>query len=76
MFVGWEITWIIKTKNISSTYLANMITGTWAECAKREVEHYYKLRQKKHEVASNIDDPCSGGSKKSIEKRWAENDKN
>ncbi|KAA0037849.1 uncharacterized protein E6C27_scaffold113G00420 [Cucumis melo var. makuwa] len=49
--------------------------GTWVECAKREVEHYYELCRKKHEVASNKNNPYSSGSRKLIRKRGAENDK-
>ncbi|TYK05364.1 hypothetical protein E5676_scaffold83G00340 [Cucumis melo var. makuwa] len=52
-----------------------MIIGIDAECAKREVGHYYELRQEKHEVASNRNNPYSGGFRKLIGKRVAENDK-
>ena len=52
-----------------------MIIETLAEYAKRKVEHYYELHWEKHEVASNRNNPCSGGSRKLIGKRGAENDK-
>ena len=52
-----------------------MNIGTWSKCAKREVEHYYELCREKPEVASNRNNPYSGGSKKLIGKRGAENDK-
>ncbi|KAA0046453.1 hypothetical protein E5676_scaffold1251G00680 [Cucumis melo var. makuwa] len=48
--------------------------GTWAECVKKGVEHYYELRRRKYEVASNRNDPCSSVSKKLIGKGGA-NDK-
>uniref|UniRef100_A0A9I9EAP2 Uncharacterized protein n=1 Tax=Cucumis melo TaxID=3656 RepID=A0A9I9EAP2_CUCME len=36
----------------SSTWtVASMIVGTWAECAKRKVEHYYEVRRGKYKVA-------------------------
>ena len=52
-----------------------MIIGTCVECAKKEVEHYYTLRRKKYEVASNINNPWYGGSRKLIWKRGVENNK-
>ena len=55
--------------------VASMIIETWAECAKRKVEHYYEVHQEKYEVASNRNNPHSGGSRKLIGKRGAVNDK-
>uniref|UniRef100_A0A9I9E945 Uncharacterized protein n=2 Tax=Cucumis melo TaxID=3656 RepID=A0A9I9E945_CUCME len=43
---------------MSSTWtVASMIIETWAEYAKREVEHYYEVRREKYEVASNKNNP-------------------
>ncbi|TYK22029.1 uncharacterized protein E5676_scaffold482G00720 [Cucumis melo var. makuwa] len=55
--------------------VASMIIGTWAECAKRKVEHYYKARREKYEVASNRNNLYSSGSRKLIGKRGAVNEK-
>ena len=55
--------------------VASMIIGTWAECAKRKVEHYYEVHREKYEVAANRNNPYSGGSRKFIRKRGAVNSK-
>ena len=52
-----------------------MIIDTWATCVKRVVGHYYEPCPEKYKLASNRNNPCSGGSKKLIGKRGTENDK-
>uniref|UniRef100_A0A9I9EM74 Uncharacterized protein n=1 Tax=Cucumis melo TaxID=3656 RepID=A0A9I9EM74_CUCME len=55
--------------------VANMIIGAWTECAKKKVKHYYELRRRKYEIASNKNDHCFGDFRKYIGKRGAVNDK-
>ena len=54
---------------------SNPRVGTWAECAKRKLEHCYELRRKKYKIASKRSYPRSGGSKKLVGKREVENDR-
>ncbi|KGN65701.1 hypothetical protein Csa_019881 [Cucumis sativus] len=39
--------------------MKSMVIGTWAECARRKIEHYYEVCRGKYEVASNRNGPCS-----------------
>ena len=48
--------------------MKSMVIGTWAECARRKIEHYYEVCRGKYEVASNRNGPCSGCSENWFER--------